>query len=162
MSRTSAESTHPGVRAAPDSKAWLRAPQFRVLLFLFLWTLFASFALWWLFKTGDDKANPASWVLHRGDSPQQPFIERARDWFRLVHLNFQRIYPWVLLGPYVAWLAFDFSLERGRLKWSLPIHLAACALFLFASHMINEHTGMKVARIVVITTHHDSDERHGP
>src|SRR5205823_2449551 len=79
-----------------------------------------------------------------------------------VHLNFQRIYPWVLLGPYVAWLAFDFSLERGRLKWSLPIHLAACALFLFASHMINEHTGMKVARIVVITTHHDSDERHGP
>lgn len=39
----------------------------------------------------------------------------CRDWL-----------PWVILAPFVAWLAFRFPFEKGRLYTSIPIHVLAC------------------------------------
>ena len=136
---------------SPDP-ARQKTRQRRVLVFLAVWTLFVIVALWWLIRFAGDQSSAASWVFHEGGTGRESFTERARDWFRLVHLNFQRIYPWVLLGPYVAWLGARFALERGRLRLNLPVHLAACALFLLASHTINERASNRVARVVIITS----------
>jgi hypothetical protein len=125
------------------------------------WTLFAAVALWWLVRATGEPSGPTSWVFHPGDSIHQSWTERARNWFRLVNFNFQRIYPWVLLGPYVAWLGARFALERGRLRLSLPVHLAACALFIIASHAINERATNRVARVVIFTSQTNIEAQPG-
>jgi two-component system, LytTR family, sensor kinase len=48
---------------------------------------------------------------------RQAFTISLRDWF-----------PWVVLAPIVAWLAFRFPLERPKLVISVPVHLVACML----------------------------------
>jgi signal transduction histidine kinase len=129
-----------------------KSRQRRVLVFMAGWTLFVVVALWWLFRVEGEQGGATSWVFHAGDSIHQSWTERARDWFRLVNFNFQRIYPWVLLGPYAAWLGARFALERGQLRLNVPVHLVACALFIIASHTINERATNRVARVVIITS----------
>jgi len=139
----------PGSRA---DGARLQKRRRRVALFMLAWTFFVGVALWWLLRGDDGRGGPGAWVMHQGDAARQSLGERARDWFRLADLNFQRIYPWILLGPYVGWLAWYCSLERGRLRLSVPVHLGACALFVWASHAINSRSGMRAARVVIITS----------
>ena len=129
-----------------------KARRRRVLVFLTLWTIFVLVAIWWLIRAAGEEGSATSWVIHADDSVRRSWIERARDWFRLAHFNFQRIYPWVLLGPYVGWLGARFALERGRFRWSIPVHLTACAVFIVASHAINERATNRVARVVIITS----------
>jgi two-component sensor histidine kinase len=129
-----------------------KAPQRRVLLFLAVWTVFVLVTVLWLIRTAQEQGSAGSWVIPAGDSVHGPWRERARDWFRLVNFNFQRIYPWVLLGPYVGFLGARFALERGRLRWNIPIHLVACAAFIIASHSINDCTANRIARVVIITS----------
>ena len=88
-------------------------------------------------------------ILHGGDSAQQATFEKFRAWFK-ADLGVQRTYPWVLLGPYVALIAFCFPLERGRLRLNLAMNLAACAGFVAASHAISVRTSLKGARVVMI------------
>ncbi|BET66516.1 hypothetical protein ASA1KI_14340 [Opitutales bacterium ASA1] len=45
--------------------------------------------------------------------------------------------PWVVLSPFVAWLAWRFPLEKGRLRWSIPVHAVATLLCLVASGFIS-------------------------
>jgi hypothetical protein len=129
-----------------------KARQRRALLFLAVWTIFVLVTVWWLIRTAQEPEGATSWVIHAGDTVHQSWTERARDWFRLVNFNFQRIYPWVLLGPYVGWFGARFALERGRLRWNIPIHLAACAAFILASGSINEAAANRIARVVIITS----------
>jgi signal transduction histidine kinase len=121
-------------------------------IFLCIWTVLIAVALWWLLRAGAEPGASGPWVLHPGSASGQSFAEKARDWLRLVDLNFQRIYPWILLGPYVAWLGLNFELERGRLRASIPVHLAACAVFVLSSYAINSRSGLRTARVVVITS----------
>jgi two-component system, LytTR family, sensor kinase len=121
-----------------------------------LWTALVILALWWLLRSGSHDGGGATWVMHEGDSPKS-LIERTRDWFRLAHLNFQRIYPWVLFGPYVAWLVSRFPLERGRLRVNVPVHVLACALFATASQLINSRIHMTVARVVVYNSYRHTE-----
>jgi len=125
------------------------------------WTVFVVVALWWLMKIAGEQ-DATSWVLHPGDSLHQSWMERVRDWFRLAHFNFQRIYPWVLLGPYVAWLGARFALERERLRLSLLVHLAGCAGFILAARLINERATNHVARVVIITSQSNIDTQPQP
>ena len=123
------------------------------------WTIFAGVALWWLLRTHALEAGAAGWVVNVDDSHRQTFADRVTDWLRLAHLNFHRVYPWVLLGPYVALLALYFSLERRRLWLSVAIHVAACAAFVAASQMINARTSTPATRIVIINAR---SERSSP
>ena len=127
----------------------------RLTVFMVVWTLLVGVALWWLLRPNGGDAGLGPLVMHRGDATPLPFAERVRDWFRLADLNFQRIYPWILLGPDVGWLAWTYSLERGRLRLSVPVHLGACALFVLASYAINTRSSMRVARVVIITSLRD-------
>jgi signal transduction histidine kinase len=70
-------------------------------------------------------------------------------------IGFQRVYPWVLLGPYVALLVSYFPLERGRLRLSLPLNIAGCAAFVAASHAINARTMVSGTNVVIIKSQHN-------
>ncbi|MEA2915253.1 MAG: hypothetical protein QOJ15_7334, partial [Bradyrhizobium sp.] len=121
-----------------------------------LWTLFVVFALWWLLHTAQEVAGRPSFIVHGGDPSQLSLAERTRDWFRLAHLNFARIYPWILFGPYVLWLASRFHLERGHLALNVPILLAGCALFVGASYAVNAHVSSRMGRVIVVTSHEET------
>src|SRR5437899_291814 len=108
-----------------------------VVVCLVGWTIFVGFAVWWLLRTQASDAGAAGWVINVDESHQQTFAERVGDWLRLAHLNFHRVYPWILLGPYVALLSLYFSLEKRRLWLTLAVHVAACAAFVAASQTIN-------------------------
>jgi len=118
---------------------------------LALWTAGVVCALWWLLRDHAGDSSQAAWIMHDSNTPK-PWTETTRDWFRLAHLNFQRIYPWILFGPYALWLGSRFSLERGRLKRSLPVHLAACALFALGSYAVNNKDKGTVAKVLVINS----------
>ncbi|MGH8017379.1 MAG: sensor histidine kinase [Opitutaceae bacterium] len=45
--------------------------------------------------------------------------------------------PWVVLSPAVIWLARRFPLERGWLRWSVPVHAAGCFLVMTACSLIS-------------------------
>jgi two-component sensor histidine kinase len=116
-----------------------------------LWTVFVALALWWLFHS--EPGQPATtWTVQGGEDTS--FWARTRDWFRMMHLNFQRIYPWILFAPYVLWLTSRFHLERERLALRLAVQLAGCAIFAGASHAINSHI-LTTTRIVVVNSHSD-------
>src|SRR5258706_5981801 len=115
------------------------------------WTVLAGLALWWLLRAS---AGPSMLIIHQGDSLQnslQPAAtERFHAWFK-ADMGIQRVYPWILLGPYVALLALYFPLERGRLRLSLPLSLAACAVFVAASHEINTRTSVAEGDVTIVT-----------
>jgi signal transduction histidine kinase len=93
-------------------------------------------------------------IIHQGDplqkSLQPAAAERFHAWFK-ADMGIQRVYPWILLGPYVALLALYFPLERGRLRLSLPLNIAACAAFVAASHEINTRTSVAEGNVTIIT-----------
>jgi hypothetical protein len=101
-------------------------------------------------------AGTGAWVLDVGDSHQQTLAARVIDWLRLAHLNFHRVYPWILLGPYVALLGSYFVLDRKRLGLTLVVHAAGCAAFVAASQAINTRTSTTAARIVIINARSDT------
>ena len=91
-------------------------------------------------------------MVRGGDLSSISFFERLRDWFKLAHLNFHWLYPWVLLAPYVVWLASRFHVERGRLHISLPVHLVACILFALASQAINSRVANELGGVVFVSS----------
>ena len=117
-----------------------------VWMFVLVWTLFVGLALWWLLR---GNAGPTVWIVHDADSVQRTAGERFHGWFK-ADLGFERIYPWLLLGPYIALVASYFPLERGRLRLNLPLNLATCAAFIAASQAITSHTRTTVANVTII------------
>ncbi len=130
------------------------------LLCLGLWTLFVVLALWLLLRENSFVTGGPDWII-QGSGSGLSWLERTRNWFRLAHLNFQRIYPWVLFGPYVFWLTSRFHLDRGLLTRNLAIQLAGCALFALGSHAVNARLSTG-ARFVVISTQRGTFTQGGP
>src|SRR3989442_1168064 len=120
------------------------------------WTVLTGVALWWMLRAN---GGPSVWIVHEGNS-LQPAAERFRALMR-ADIGLQRVYPWVLFGPYVALLASYFPLERGRLRLSLPLNLAACAAFLAAAHAINARTSVTIANVTMIRSQGNTDEAFG-
>jgi hypothetical protein len=127
-----------------------------VLLCVVAWTIFTGLALWWLLRAN---AGPSVWIVHEGDSLQPAAVEGFRAWFKAD--GFQRVYPWVLFGPYAALLALYFPLERGRLRLSLPLNLAACAAFVAAAHALNARTSVTGANVVIVKSQRKFDPATG-
>src|SRR5882724_10782609 len=86
-----------------------------VLVAYGLWTVFVALALWHLLAN----AKPTVWIIKDEGSPES--LAKARAILR-TDAGLQRIYPWLLFGPYVALLAAYFPLERGRLKLTQPLN----------------------------------------
>ena len=128
-----------------------------VLSCVVVWTVFAGLALWWLLGMN---TGPSVWIIHEGDTLQPAGHQKFTSWFK-TDIGFQRLYPWVLLGPYVPLLVSYFPLERGRLRLSLPLNLAGCAAFVAASHAINARTMVAGANVVIIKSQHDDGPTAG-
>src|SRR5262249_1303719 len=112
-----------------------------VLLGLALWTLLVGFALSRLLADSGSTV----WIVHDEGAPNA--LQKAGAAFR-TDAGLQRLYPWLLFCPYAALLAFYFPLERGRLRLTLPLNLAACGVFATACHLINARTSQKATHIL--------------
>lgn len=138
--------------SSPDRKLADAPRLFRrrrlVLTGLVVWTGFVVLALWWLLRTN---AGPSVWIVDQRDSLQPATAQRVQAFFK-ADLGLQRIYCWLLFGPYAALAAFYFPLERGHLRLNLPLNLAACAGFLAACHVLNAWISMKGANVVIVTS----------
>jgi two-component sensor histidine kinase len=113
-----------------------------------VWTVFVALALWWLLR-GD--SGPSVYIIHDGNSAPRATVQKFRAWSK-GDLGIERVYPWVLLGPYMALVALYFPLERGRLRLSLALNLAACAGFVAASHAIGERISVRGETVVFLRT----------
>jgi two-component sensor histidine kinase len=125
-----------------------------VLLAFGLWTVFVAFTSWHLLSN----SNPTVWIVHDEGSPKS--MQKARAMFKS-DAGLQRIYPWVLFGPYVALLAAYFPLERGRLKLNLPINLGACGVFAFTCHAFNARTSLKTTNVLFVQSESTSSTEIG-
>lgn len=56
------------------------------------------------------------------------------DVLEAMKIALPRLLVWLFFAPLAVWLAFRFPLERGRLAWSLPVHLTACVLLVVAGY----------------------------
>jgi len=117
-----------------------------VLLSLLGWTVFVGLAVWWLMQ-GNPRAS--LWIIHDGESARPIATETVHAWFRS-DIGVQRVYPWILLGPYVALVAICFPLERGRLRLNLAVNLGLCLAFLATCGLINARTRMTIANVTFI------------
>src|SRR5580658_7415177 len=134
--------------SSPDLARALRRRRLG-LLFLAAWTVFAAFAVWWLVRQSGAAIN-SDWILEGDALSNASLAERLGNWFRLLDLNFHALYPFILLAPYVIWLAARFHLEQGRWRVSLPVHLAGCALFMVLSHMLAARIGSDKRVIIAV------------
>ena len=53
-------------------------------------------------------------------------------WQEAIALSLRDWFPWAILAPLVAWLAFKFPIERSQWALSVPVHIAACMLAVVA------------------------------
>jgi two-component sensor histidine kinase len=130
----------------------LRPPRRGGVLFvcLLVWTALVGVGLWWLLRRD---SGPSVVIFHEGDALQPAVSDKFRAWFK-ADLGLQRIYPWILFGPYAALVAWCFPLERGRLRLSLALNLIACAAFVTASHALNARIGISGARVIIVSSQH--------
>jgi len=131
-------------------KSWQR---WRVALFFAGWTLLMVAAVWCLIRSAQADQLPAKFVFGSNSDSQIPVGEQIRRWLRIADLNFRGAYPWVLLAPYVLWLASRFHFERNRLRTSVPIHILACALFATASQSLTTRLTEKRNFVIVMSEH---------
>ncbi len=104
-------------------------------IFFAAWTLFVVSVAWWLWHRAGRPISSASWSV-RDLGAGAPALDRLANWFKLADLNFHRVYPWILLAPYVAWVAWRFPWGRRQWRASLPAHVAGCALLAISTHLV--------------------------
>lgn len=115
-------------------------------LCILAWTIFAGLALWWLLR---GNAGPSVVIIHEPEHLGPVVAGRFQGWVRAAP-GVQGVYAWLLLGPYVALTIFCFPLERGRLRWNLPVNLGVCLAFLAACHLIAVHTRVSVTNVTYV------------
>src|SRR6185369_16849775 len=126
----------------------------RMLLLCYAgWSVFVGLTVWWLLSTN---TGPSVWVASAPEALRPAAAAKFRAWFNS-GLGLQRVYPWLLFGPYIVLLVMFFPLERGRLHLNLPLNLAACAAFIAVSQPINNHTSLSRAKIVIFDSQVKSD-----
>jgi len=137
-------------RTDSSSSEAARASRRRRLWGIFLagWTIFASIAVWWLPLQADSAIVP-DWIVNGDVISQASLADRIGNWFNLLDVDFHGVYPFILLGPYVGWLAARFHLEEGRWRVSLPVHLVGCVVFVIASDILAAYIGS--GRQVIVT-----------
>lgn len=92
----------------------------------------------------------------QGDPNLVPWTVKVRDWFQIAHLNFHRVYPWILFAPYVVWLSSWCQVGRGSFTSRAALHILGCGLFLAGSWAINSHASATVTRVILVTSTQES------
>ena len=125
----------------------------RLWLFFSGWTLFAAGTAWWLLHSANSEHTGSQLFFDSSQNGRIPVGDQIKRWLKVADLSLRGAYPWVLLAPYVIWLSSRFLLERGRLRSSLPVHLLAGALFIFASHTLATRSMSKRNFVVRVFEH---------
>src|SRR5262245_33578084 len=86
--------------------------------FFVVWTLLAIAAVWWLVTA---RPLESGIVFSYDGAGGKPWSMRLREWLSLALLNFHWAIGWLLLAPYVFWVASRFYLEKDRWLTRVPI-----------------------------------------
>lgn len=116
-----------------------------VMAFVAAWTVVVGAALWWLLYR---HRGPSILIIRQPGPAIVTGAETFHAWFT-TDAGFQRFFPWILFGPYVALIALYFPLERGRLRFNLPLNLILCAAFLIACHFINARSRIAFGNVTI-------------
>lgn len=111
-----------------------------------VWSVLVALVLGWLMSGAD---GPPVWVFQERDLAQPGFSDRVDAIFR-TDLGLQRIYPWILFGPYLALVAWYFPLERERLRRNLPLNALACLAFVWSCQAVNRRTTELSPNVIVV------------
>ncbi len=133
--------------ASHDSARALRRRRV-CLIFLAAWTLFVAIVVWWLPLQPDSMLIPDTFA-EGGIVQTASAADHILNWFKLLDVNFHGLYPFILLTPYVIWLATRFYLQEDRWRISLLAHLGGCALFIASSDVLAGHIGS--GRQIIVT-----------
>jgi two-component sensor histidine kinase len=117
-----------------------------LILFVLAWTAFVLIAIYWLLR---GNSGPTVWMVNEAHPPSPGAVESMQRWFK-TELGLVRFYPWLLLGPYAALVAYRFPLQRDRILLHLPINIAMCVVFLIACRELAARTGGIGAKIIII------------
>jgi two-component sensor histidine kinase len=71
----------------------------------------------------------------------QLVFTQGLEWARAVNMSLHEWFPWAPLAPAVAWLASRFPFERGKLFWSIPVHVVACILAVLFCELLTRPDG---------------------
>src|SRR5215470_6785274 len=95
----------------------------------FFWLLLATILAAQLYWIGRDSPLKISW--------HDSFLHALIEWC-----------PWMILSPFVVWLAERCRFDRGRRLWGVLPHLAACLLVVLAYHGISMFLTQRTGGIV--------------
>jgi two-component sensor histidine kinase len=95
----------------------------------FFWLLLATIFAAQLYWIGKDSPLKISW--------HQSFLHALVEWC-----------PWMILSPFVVWLAERCRFDRGRRFWGVLPHLPACLLVVLAYHGISMFLTQRTGGIV--------------
>lgn len=136
------------MRASPPPKTSRPALWRRIVcVCVIVWTVWVGTALWWLLLSAN--AGSQVWIVREAGPTQTGLAEKGLS-FSSSEPGLQRVYPWVLFGPYVALLAMLFPLEQGRFRLAVPVSLAACLAFVIASQAINARTRVSFGSFMLV------------
>jgi hypothetical protein len=117
------------------------------LLFFVLWTIVAAAAVWWLLNGGSNRGD----FLISLDRPEaDSWAQKIRSWLE-AHVEIYSVYAWVLLAPYVLWLALRVTLERRGIPWRIAFHLAFGAGFVSAAQALTDRLEAMRPRMVFLS-----------
>src|SRR5262245_16292760 len=72
----------------------------------------------------------------------QLMVARSWSWREAIQVSLHDWLPWVVLAPGVAWLSIQFPLERRKLFYTVPIHVAGCALAVLIYELISREVAL--------------------
>lgn len=79
-------------------------------------------------------------------------------WLVLAHLSVYRVYPWLILAPWLIVFTARFHLERGRFRLSVPAQLVACVASIAGARLLNDEIGSRQPDLFVFAI---SESRSG-
>jgi len=113
------------------------------------WTVVVVLVSWWLLHP---KSTPEFLIFNQNSNAGKPWWLRLREWLELLQVNFHWIWGWILFAPYVLWLGYRFPLEKGHLKWRIPVLLLAGYGFVEGSLLLANRSQVATETVVISTT----------
>jgi signal transduction histidine kinase len=117
--------------------------------FFIVWTLLVVSSIWWLAGAGSLKSGM---VFSYDAITGKPWSMRLKEWLSLALLNFHWAIAWILLAPYVFWVASRFHLENGPWFTRVPILLVSVVSFVWACDLLSRRMGLTQDVIIMVST----------
>jgi signal transduction histidine kinase len=115
-----------------------RLGKWRAPVLLAIWTALGFLAVWGIARV---TSHESAMVLSTGNATVKPLGVRLHEWLVIALFNFHWAVGWILLSPYVLWIASRLHVERQTWWWRLPLLVLLGAGFVSACDMLSSRMG---------------------